>query len=71
MSSAPHHHHHHHGLNLINNVCISDVLTGDIIFERVYKWKETSAFSNLGSLIQIFYQFAREIDDGGMLNVSM
>lgn len=36
-----------------------------IYLQRVYKWKDSSAFSNLGSLIQVFYQFAREVDDGG------
>lgn len=50
--------------SLIQNICISDAATGHIIFERVYKWKETAAFSNLGSLIQVFYQFAREVDNG-------
>ncbi len=49
----------------LKNVCISEVSTGNVLFERVYKWNESSASSNLGSLIQVFYQFAREVDDGG------
>lgn len=56
--------------SLINNICISDAATGNIIFERVYKWKETAAFSNLGSLIQVFYQFAREVDEGVISSIN-
>ncbi|KAJ1443739.1 hypothetical protein B484DRAFT_287961 [Ochromonadaceae sp. CCMP2298] len=48
----------------VKNICLSDAVTGFIICQRVYKWKESSAFLNLGSLIQVFYQFAREVDDG-------
>lgn len=48
----------------VKNICISDVDTGIIVFQKVYKWKESSAFFNLGGLIQVFYQFAREVDDG-------
>ena len=48
----------------VKNICISDVETGIIVFQKVYKWKESSAFFNLGGLIQVFYQFAREVDDG-------
>jgi hypothetical protein len=48
----------------VKNICILDVETGLIVFQKVYKWKESSAFSNLGGLIQSFYQFAREVDDG-------
>ena len=48
----------------VKNICISDSETGIIVFQKVYKWKESSAFFNLGGLIQVFYQFAREVDDG-------
>ena len=48
----------------MKNICISDSETGIIVFQKVYKWKESSAFYNLGGLIQVFYQFAREVDDG-------
>ena len=47
----------------LRNVCITDTATGNILFERVYK--EEQQFTNLSSLIQVFYQFAREVDDGG------
>lgn len=52
-------------LFLVKNVSISDAVSGQIVFQRVFSWKVTTAFSNLGSLIQVFYQFAREVDDGG------
>lgn len=60
---------HRHGKKAVSqcfvkNICISDVETGIIVFQKVYKWKESSAFFNLGGLIQVFYQFAREVDDG-------
>jgi hypothetical protein len=48
----------------VKNICILDIETGIIVFQKVYKWKESSAFFNLGGLIQVFYQFAREVDDG-------
>jgi len=34
----------------VKNVCISDVVTGLIFFQKVYKWKESSAFNNLGEV---------------------
>lgn len=48
----------------VKNICILDIETGIIVFQKVYKWKESSAFFNLGGLIQVFYQFAREVDEG-------
>lgn len=48
----------------VKNICISDVSTGLILFQRVYKWKDSLPIFNLGGLIQVFYQFAREVDDG-------
>lgn len=34
---------------VVKNICISDVATGIIVFQKVYKWKESSAFYNLGA----------------------
>jgi hypothetical protein len=48
----------------VKNISISDARNGHIIFQRVYSWKNTSAFANLGLLIQGFYQFAKTFDDG-------
>lgn len=55
----------------VKNVTVSDALSGQIVFQRVYAWKSASAFSNLGSLIKVFYQFAREVDDGGTVRPSV
>lgn len=54
---------------MVKNISISHTASGNIIFQRVYSWKATSAFSNLGSLIQGFYQFAREVDDGNICGI--
>lgn len=48
----------------VKNISVSDARNGHIVFQRVYSWKPTSAFSNLGLLIQCFYQFARTFDEG-------
>lgn len=55
----------------VKNVSISDVFTHQIIFQRVYSWKATTAFSNLGNLIESFYQFSRTVDDGGVRAISL
>eukprot|EP01040_Poterioochromonas_malhamensis_P021277 gene21277-25633_t len=53
----------------VKNISISDVYTHQIIFQRVYTWKATTAFSNLGNLIESFYQFARTVDDGAVVGI--
>jgi hypothetical protein len=49
----------------IKNITISDAKTGFIVLECVYRWPDQAVTTNLGSLILSFYQFAREVDDGG------
>jgi hypothetical protein len=49
----------------IKNVTICDAKTGFVILECIYRWPEQAVTTNLGSLILSFYQFAREVDDGG------
>ncbi len=49
----------------VKAVRITDIASGVVIFERLYKWPDSALASNIGSLIQSFFQFAREIDDGG------
>ena len=51
----------------IKNILISDAKTGFVVLECIYKWSETANTTNLGSLILSFYQFAREVDDGGLI----
>jgi hypothetical protein len=53
----------------IKNVTISDAKTGFVLVERIFKWPEEALTANLGSLILSFYQFAREVDDGGCVFV--
>lgn len=47
-------------------ITVSNSKTGFVVYERVFKWPENTITANLGSLIQSFYQFAREVDDGSM-----
>mmetsp|Transcript_16629 Transcript_16629/g.25026 ORF Transcript_16629/g.25026 Transcript_16629/m.25026 type:complete len:212 (-) Transcript_16629:252-887(-) len=54
----------------IKNITISDARTGFVVIERVYRWPEQAVTTNLGSLIQSFYQFAREVDDGEIVSVN-
>jgi hypothetical protein len=49
----------------IKNITICDAKTGFVILECIYQWPEQAVTTNLGSLILSFYQFAREVDDGG------
>jgi hypothetical protein len=50
----------------IKNITICDAKTGFVILECIYQWPEQAVTTNLGSLILSFYQFAREVDDGGI-----
>jgi hypothetical protein len=50
--------------NPVKNITISDAKTGFVIVERKFRWPTHANSSNLGSLTQSFYQFAREVDDG-------
>lgn len=49
----------------IKNITICDAKTGFVVLESIYQWPEQAVTANLGSLILSFYQFAREVDDGG------
>jgi hypothetical protein len=51
----------------VKNVTISDARTGFVVLECVFRWPDHTNTANLGSLIQSFYQFAREVDDGGRM----
>lgn len=52
----------------IKNIIISDSKTGFVVLECIYKWSENTVNNNLGSFILSFYQFAREVDDGGLFS---
>lgn len=51
-------------MNPVKNITISDAKTGFVLLERKFRWPTNTTSSNLGSLTQSFYQFAREVDDG-------
>ncbi|CAM9533198.1 unnamed protein product, partial [Ectocarpus fasciculatus] len=51
-------------LDPLRLIRITDRHTGTLLFERIYEWPEHANPSNLGSLVQSFFQFAREVDGG-------
>ena len=44
---------------------ISDASTGMCLFKCTWNWRRNTNVDGVGSLVQSFYQFAREIGDGG------
>ena len=56
-------------LNPLRQIRITDNITGTLLFERIYEWPDQTNTSNLGSLIQSFFQFAREVDGGDVESV--
>uniref|UniRef100_A0A7S2JM28 Uncharacterized protein n=1 Tax=Cyanoptyche gloeocystis TaxID=77922 RepID=A0A7S2JM28_9EUKA len=55
---------------MILRVNISDTTCGVVLFERVWKWQEEGRSKNIASLVQVFYQFARDVDAGEISRVS-
>lgn len=53
----------------IRLVRVTDRSTGVLLFEGIYKWADHTNTANLGSLIQSFFQFAREVDGGEVESV--
>jgi hypothetical protein len=54
------------GPSPIRRVRISDQTSGLVYLDAVYRWPESHmATENIGSMIQAFYQFAREVNNGG------
>lgn len=51
-------------MNPVKNITIADAKTGFVIVERKFRWPSHANSSNLGSLTQSFFQFAREVDEG-------
>ena len=41
--------------------------TGESLFEKRWSWHGDPSGEGLGALVQSFYQFAREIDTGGII----
>jgi hypothetical protein len=55
---------------MVKHVSIADTATGIVLFEKAYRWVEKAQTSMVGSLVQSFYQFAKEVDDGAISSVN-
>jgi hypothetical protein len=54
----------------IRRVRISDQSSGLLYLDVIYRWPENRiATENIGSMIQAFYQFARELNSGGKVEI--
>lgn len=49
-------------------VSVCDKETGVCLFQRAWQWRGDQERSSIGNLVQSFYQFAREVDQGGTKN---
>jgi hypothetical protein len=56
-------------LDPLRLIRITDTFSGTLLFERIFEWPEHTNTSNLGSLVQSFFQFAREVDGGDVESV--
>jgi len=55
----------------ILRISILDKICGCPLYDKVYKWKEDQKSpSSIAGLVQFFYQFAREIDNGVVSKVT-
>lgn len=50
---------------LLRLVSVCDTETGACLFQRAWQWRGEQERSSIGKLVQSFYQFAREVDQGG------
>lgn len=50
---------------LLRLVSVCDTETGACLFQRTWQWRGEQERSSIGKLVQSFYQFAREVDQGG------
>jgi hypothetical protein len=44
---------------------VSDASTGICLYKCTWNWRKNTNVDGVGSLVQSFFQFAREIGDGG------
>lgn len=54
------------GADKLRLVSVCDQETGVCLFQRAWQWRGDQERSSIGNLVQSFYQFAREVDQGGM-----
>lgn len=53
------------GAEKLRLVSVCDKETGVCLFQRTWQWRGDQERSSIGNLVQSFYQFAREVDQGG------
>lgn len=54
------------GTDALKLIGVSEGSTGVLLYQKVYRWSEGAKPEALGSLVQSFFQFSREIDDGSI-----
>lgn len=59
------------GAEKLRLVSVCDKETGVCLFQRAWQWRGDQERSSIGNLVQSFYQFAREVDQGGMQDMLM
>lgn len=57
------------GAEKLRLVSVCDKETGVCLFQRAWQWRGDQERSCIGNLVQSFYQFAREVDQGGTQRV--
>lgn len=53
------------GADKLRLLSVCDKETGVCLFQRAWQWRGDQERSSIGKLVQSFYQFAREVDQGG------
>lgn len=53
------------GAEKLRLLSVCDKETGVCLFQRAWQWRGEQERSSIGKLVQSFYQFAREVDQGG------
>lgn len=56
------------GAEKLRLVHVCDRETGVCLFQRAWQWRGDQDRSSIGKLVLSFYQFAREVDQGGMFD---
>lgn len=56
------------GSEKLRLLSVCDKETGVCLFQRAWQWRGDQERSSIGKLVQSFYQFAREVDQGGMFS---
>lgn len=54
------------GAEKLRLLSVCDKETGVCLFQRAWQWRGDQERSSIGKLVQSFYQFAREVDQGGI-----